>query len=519
MNGFLNDSSAPQSGIGVGEAQVLQPIAPFNWDKIFAARRMERAKEDASRKELLKRFDKLPDQYWDKDAPEIQQQIRDFQDQNIVENTKYKGRLPDASYQDQQRKFKEIENNATLSAQQRDVFKKTFELLRAKGADYTPESIKAASIYEQPGDFVSEKIVNNKGEQTTVGDELKKYGGNKYQFRAANSHLMELDPAYHIVDRISKLSPLVPEDTTTVEQAGSLIGSHGKVQGSNTIKSIVPSRTQAEIIAQDELEKYGKKPMQELDRVFFNRMNPEQKNEYVKTSLVKAGMMGEDGNLTPVMLTHPPSERNDLIQKTVYKDAYADMIIDSKKKESSTTFTPKQKEPAGDKKKTFEDRYTVSVTPLNEILTKEKLVPDTGLGPKSTWLKTVTQTKPDTTPYVAIEPVGGKADTESLQLTVNGKQVRPIGYKVKDGKVFMKASESVPVDSKKKDFMGQPIINYTYKVTDDIPVTEEVAGNVSAHYGFKTFDAFKEMLEKEAGAAGVKPSKGKFKGNAKDYGL
>lgn len=113
---------------------------------------------------------------------------------------------------------------------------------------------------------------------------------------------------------------------------------------------------------------------------------------------------------------------------------------------------------------------------------------------------------------VAIEPNKASADTESIQLMINGKQVRPINYIVDDdtGEIFGIFSQNTPVT----DDMGNA--KYQYQ-TVEIPLDDKVITNVAARYGFGGNDGVAKFKEQ---ALGLTPEKSRKKrGNAKNYGL
>lgn len=517
MAGEGLDPLAISSGMGTGEAQVVAAPSQPNWGQIFnnrlnheyARRLREKQAEDKAKADLLKQFEKLPDKYWDKDAPDIHARSVAHQTSAIENNHKYGVDLPPDVLIQQQREIKQLENDAMLSYQQKAEHKKVFDEVNKNGSKYTPESLKAVTFYEDPTAFKKDAMVNNKGEETTVGEELKRVGGSVYRFRAENPHLLKLDEAYNIIDRTKEVAALIPENVTTTEQAGNLFGSNQK--GSVTKKSTVPDEKQALLVAKEEFNKFGNKPIAEVNRVFFDGLKAEERDKFVHNAWEKAGLLKPDGEFSDAVLALPPAQRNELLKKTGYEYALADIFIHAKKTEYGTTFTPFAKEPKGDTAKTPDELWTK--TPST----------GTGGGGRETFNKkhgtnyTEEEWKgmndlPEATKYIAIEPKSGKTDTESLELDVNGKQVRPMGYRIANGKVYIKAAESQRENTGGEDKDGIPITREVFKIRHNIELNDDNLANVASHYHFKNIEDFKKWLSEDDGSK-------KKKGDAKKYGL
>jgi hypothetical protein len=135
----------------------------------------------------------------------------------------------------------------------------------------------------------------------------------------------------------------------------------------------------------------------------------------------------------------------------------------------------------------FDDNYTVTETPY----TKTK---PSGFNFNYPWNFNKEQKTPNR--RIAIERTGKGGDTESLQLNVAGKQVRPIAFNVNDesGEVEMVASVNEKVGYDKileKDIYEQR--------PSTVPLDQETWANVAAHYGFggaKGVDNFKKKVLK-----------------------
>lgn len=512
----ISTGMAQPNEIGHGQAQVFREIAPMNWGKIFDeklngqyARRMkQKAEEDKAQKDMLSRFDKLPDDYWDVDTPDIVDRKNKLMEKYAGDYKKYHGyNLPAEVLSENEKLRTGLESDSKSSKQQKGTWKTSYDLIRKEGEKYTPESVKGVEIYSHPKSHTDELIINSKGEEVKVSDEIKRTG-SVYNFRAQNQHLLELDERYKLLDRLAKIAPTVPKDSRTIEQAGSMGGKEGTI----TTETVKPSKEFSDLAATAEINQYGEKAYKEIKEVLRSAMNPEQISAYKRDIGVRRGVANPDGSLTDKILQLPAGERNAAVDKEIYTQVLSDMIYHANDTKYGKRFS-QLNTPAGSAK-SFEDKFTVAVVPTpltggdyqdfnkkyktNYTAEEFNAIKLSGEGGN----------------YVAIEPKGAKADTESLQLTINGKQVRPIGYTVKDDKVLMTVSEAVPVEEG-TDMFGKPIIKYKYKITKGIPVDQEISGNVSAHYGFETFDAFKGMLNKEISKHGgssttekTTPSKG-----------
>lgn len=547
MGVILNNTSdgldiAP--GPGQGEAYMVKDSS---WDPIqfqkhqldmaLLRNQQQRALEQKRHGEIDKWMKEAsPVVKWDVDQQNyFSKRLKEHEDkrENLIKEYKYNP--PPEKMAELDREMADIKQDASMTNGQSDQYLKALAEGQKKKEDgqpyYDASSVHGIQFYGHPKDFMSEQMMNKGGEVTTVGDELAKNGYNPkgnykdnqaaiYRFRASNDHLLQPEADWHFIQREGKI---LNEDK--IEPTSQVVtGTYNGRKGTQTVNKYTESQING--LGAKLFNENPRKFTQQIQETVLSQLGEKDYDKFVKKTLIDAGIYQpqEDPNAEP---SYTPQFQKTVSTNPQLAKKLIDQAISIKghevwfrgtHPENTKGFNEFNKE-AGDKKKAFDDKYTVSVVPLQEITQKQGLQFPEQNNPNQPWYKSLTKSKTDTSPYISIEPVGGKADTESVQLTVNGKQVRPIGYKIKEGKVFMRASESVPVDTGKKDFMGNPIINYTYQVSNDIPVENEVAGNIAAHYGFKTFDAFKAMLEKEAGGAGVKPQSGKFKGNAKDYGL
>lgn len=532
-------------GPGQGEAYM---VGDSSWDPIrfqshymdMAAQRHKRSRvqEEQAHKTVADWItQKDPVVKWDVDQQNyFAQRLKEHQDKRINLVKQYKYDIPVEKMAELDREMNDIKQEAGMTNSQGDLYHKAVAEGQKKKEDgrpyYDAASVHGIQYYGHPKDFLREQMVNNAGETVTVEQELEKHGydpsksykqnqGAIYKFRAQNQHLLNPEADWHFIQREGKI--LSEDKIEPVSQV--VTGTYNGRTGVQTETKYTPEQING--LGAKLYQENPRKFTQQIQETVLGQLGEEDYDKFAKRTLISAGIYApqKDPKGAPAytpefkkLVDSDPKKAKSLIDQAISVAGHAEWFKATHPSQVKG-FNEFNKAPAGEKKKTFEDRYTVSVVPLQEITTKQGLsFPEQG-SPNEPWYKSITKKRVDTTPYISIEPVGGKADTESLQLTINGKQVRPIGYKVRDGKVFMRASESVPVDTGKKDFMGNPIITYTYKVTDDIPVDNEVAGNVSAHYGFETFDAFKGMLEKHAGKAGVKATTGKMKGDAKQYKL
>lgn len=137
--------------------------------------------------------------------------------------------------------------------------------------------------------------------------------------------------------------------------------------------------------------------------------------------------------------------------------------------------------------KGFDDRYKVAETPyktgdVNIAVTL----------PGQTWVTEAAQ-KGHNVRRVAIEGQGRGGDTESIQLSLSGRPVRPIGYLVDDqtGEVYMEYASKEQVGS--NPISGAPIYADKYGST---LVGQNISANLAAKYGFNSWDDFKTKVLK-----------------------
>lgn len=402
-----------------------------------------------------------------------------------------------------------LKSESDMSNAQYDQFTKAFT--ESKTVDnnqkpkYDPSSIEGVNYYSQPKEFKNKSIVNAQGEQTTVGKELEKYGNDVFKFRAANQHLLHLEPNWHYIDRVEDiLKGDVVKPSTAVEMAN--IG--GK-RGTVTATAYTPEQ-----ISQVGQTLYGENPdkfSKQVNEHVLNNLSDKEHSEFVQHALQKKGIIDKDGKENPEFTAMPPEQKRAIVQKATATEGF-DVWFNKLHPKSKGQFNEFNKDAAGTGK-SFEDRFSVAVVPTpttgGDYLDFNKKYKTNYSADEFNAIKLAGQGGN----YVAIEPKTGKADNESLQLNINGRQVRPIGYTVKDGKVLMTISEGVPVEEGVDPF-GKPIIKYKYKVSKGIPVDGEIAGNVAAHYGFGTFDEFKSMLDKKISKTGA-PSSNNTTGTGK----
>lgn len=178
-----------------------------------------------------------------------------------------------------------------------------------------------------------------------------------------------------------------------------------------------------------------------------------------------------------------------------YLSAVIDIRGDQGTKPHDLGFAPQGNNYGGGKG--FSDKWTTSVAPAQSVATDVRAF-NKRYGTNYTAEEFGSnKINPKTIGYIAIEPKSKGGDTESIQLNINGKQVRPIGYKLQDGKIFMTISEVVPSE----DALGKVV--YKNEISAGVPANPEAAANIAAHYGFETVDEFKKMLQEKQKSLGL----------------
>jgi hypothetical protein len=166
---------------------------------------------------------------------------------------------------------------------------------------------------------------------------------------------------------------------------------------------------------------------------------------------------------------------------------------------------PASRQPVGRSggSKGFDDKYKVAETPYK---TGDVNIATTL--PGQTWVNQAAG-KGHTVRRVAIESQGKGGDTESIQLSISGKPVRPIGYLVDDetGEVYMEYASKEEAGVNR--LTNAPIYKDKYSAT---LVGQNISANIAAKYGFNSWDEFKsDVLKIKRQSV---PAKGKQGGGA-----
>lgn len=195
MNGFLDDPSAPNIGIGQGEAQVLRPVKSFDWEKLFNNVRVNNAlKEREQEKNAALLTDDIQTQWATDNESYFKPKVEDWRNRIKTRMQETGGKIDPyerAKFINEGKQLKgEAEINSTLFKNYREKVKKLDD---DKGKEYDWEnSVKQLQIWNNP-DIVPE----------FKEDIQKNYGGNINKWRAANEHNFQLVPNYNFEKVIS----------------------------------------------------------------------------------------------------------------------------------------------------------------------------------------------------------------------------------------------------------------------------------------------------------------------------
>lgn len=188
MNDFLRDPSGTQARVGAGEAQVVNPIKPFDWDRFFDLKRAndaEKKREEERNAALL--TDKTKAEWVTDDMAYIEPKKQAIRDKFVKWSKESGGRLTPMQRAEIQNDWNQLNGYVGLNNKLRENYiSKVKKLDEDKGKEYDwDNSVKVLQTWNNP----------------SLVPEFKKdiqdnYKGDINAWRAANEHNFQLIPAY-----------------------------------------------------------------------------------------------------------------------------------------------------------------------------------------------------------------------------------------------------------------------------------------------------------------------------------
>lgn len=193
MNGFLGDPTYTQPAVGQGEAQILRPLKPFDWEGLVSGiQRNALIKQKAKEKEIQETEsllnDKTKSEWASDDMNYIAPKAQALKDKTINLYKEQNGKLTPEQKLAIKTEWNGLHNYVSLNNKLRENYAdKVKRLDQDKGKDYDWESsVKMLQTWNNP------KIVPEFKE-----DIEKNYRGDINRWRVNNEHLFQLVPAYN----------------------------------------------------------------------------------------------------------------------------------------------------------------------------------------------------------------------------------------------------------------------------------------------------------------------------------
>ena len=543
----IEDGLAIAPGAGQGEAYILpqSTFDPVQFSQrslsLIEGRNAKRRAAEALKAKRAQDFMgkiKNPVAEWDADSIEyFSPKLKSRQEKINKYVASGNGYPTDAQVREIENETADLNQDVELSNAQKkvydDVIKKVYTKKDQKDL-FSGDTQLNVAAWGYPTRNKDHQFVNAEGEETTVGKELAKYGNDPVKFRAANRQLVEkLDDAWYLDDQAQQIAGRVKP----IQQDAITAGYVGPFKGVFNTQTKGYTEDQINTI-EGALRKENPQQFSSQVRELTNYLDDKAKAKIETQAGIEAGILNKEGKVDQNFVNRireesakevqqnapadaTPGEINDAVdmlarQKMVniMNGAYESKLFKTYWKnrypnEVDKKFNEANKANSSGGGGGFTDKYTVTTTPYTTgggvKAFNEKY--DANVPENLQRLGTHKNAK-----IVAIEPTAKGADTESFQLSFNGKQVRPVHYIVdKDsGKIYGVFSERVPDPNDSEKKIDQ-VKEYELKDRELV--------NIAAQYGFGGNDGIAKFKKEALGMGSEKDYGNRPDGTIKDVGF